>query len=231
MENNMITLGAILADATKYSKAKISWDRNPLYDTEGLSTAVTARTINFFTNPQGTYTPGGGAAIAKTKVDTNLNQPNKLGAGNLFILTGFHLQVRGLVLTALSGARATSLTDMQNIFEKGYFEFGIAGGRTRVTIPLMEMGTGMGIDLAAATAIAVGPIGDTTTSVRVVSNGRPSPRNFYKYVLGGNPDDPGVIEGDMTFQAAITFPRAITAPTAGISLRLFLDGIMGSVVQ
>jgi hypothetical protein len=229
----MLTYGDILNNASKYSPAQITWDRNPLFDVEGVPSAVTTiPDINFFTKPIGqNFTPGGGAATAKSKLDTNLDQSGKLGGKRLFILRGFHVQLLGLVMEAASAATATALQDMQIIYEAGLFEFSVGGGRPRVSLPLSAIGCGMGFYAKVATAYSAGPLGDTRPSVRVPTNGMPSPSNYYKYVLGGDPKNPGVIEGDVQFGAAVKFPAAVATVTAGITMKVYLDGVLGSIVQ
>jgi len=227
-----MTYGDILKGASKYSPAAITWDRQPIYDTEGVLNGVTAiPDISFFTKPiNNTYTVAA-AAVIKYKLDTNLDQSGKLGGKRLFILHGFHIQLRGLVLEAASAATATALSDMETIYEAGLFEFSVGGGRPRVSLPLSVIGCGMGLYANVATAYSAGPIGDALPSIRVVSNGIPKPSNFYKYVLGGDINDPGVIESDVQFGATVKFPAAVAAVTTGISMKVYLDGILGSIVQ
>jgi hypothetical protein len=228
--NGQLITRSMLKDAEQYSKAMITWDRNPLFDTEGILGGATAiPDINYFSKPIGQAYTVNAAAVTKTAQDTNLREPSQIGSNRLFILTGFYVQYRTLLMEAATGATATALHDLQLMLEYGLFEFSLAGGRGRLTVPLSEIGCGLGPIANVASAYAFGGIGDTNMSVRVPTNGKPSPDNIYRYCLGGNPKDPGVIEGDMNFKVKITFPVALSA--ASISAKVYMDGILGSIAQ
>ena len=234
MPNGKIITRSMLQDAAQYSKAEITWDKQALFDIEGILGGATAiPPLTYFSKPIGQQYTVAAAAVTKTAQDTNMRESGQIGSNRLFILQGFYVQIKGLLREAATTLTATALHDLKLIYEYGLFEFSLAGGRGRVCVPLAEIGCGMGLVSEVGTAYAFGGLGDTNMSIRVPSNGVPGPDNIYRYVIGANPKDPGVLEGDMNFTVKISFPVALSGniTNTGLSAKVFMDGMLGSIAQ
>lgn len=114
--------------------------REPLYDTEALTSGNSYSSVTFFAKPQGqTMNDGTVKAIAHT----NLTQANMLGEPNQFILMGF--RVKPVSITTSNNTAPEKLALLKNFRSKGVLEFGL-GGKIFYELPLNEIPEGLGFE-------------------------------------------------------------------------------------
>ena len=189
--------------------------RQPLYDFYGVTVATVATLQKLFTIPQGqSYTPAGGAALAKSAWHTNMNAAGQLPSPQKHYAKGLSLSLRSDV-AAIDAIRFLNDTIVSFFI----------GGRTYLDLHAMRVPQ------------SGGPYGFSSA---LITNGLPVAQNFFELVgdLGE------IVEQLQSFRveldptkvidaaALTTFTTATTANGGfGINAFVYVDGILNREVQ
>ncbi len=177
--------------------------QQPLYDTEIVPASGTPIEIDFFMRQLGQTTAYG--SVTKTEAETNLQQPGQLANPLEFSLFGFLFEVMP----------GTVLADFVNIYTASAFIFTYTGNRVYLSLPLMRIPQGIGIEGFAATTV-----GSTTLSA--VKNGVGHVSNYFKFTIGRSALR---IRPTESFQIKVRWPNAAPTITTNVRCRVYITGL------
>ena len=167
--------------------------QQPLYDRNTVATAGTGQ-LNFFQVPLGGTAAG--AVVAKTQVETNMDQ-----GGSLPYPKNFEIHAIRLI-----NGYAQTVADLSLVYNNSWFRLFI-GTKDYLVVNTFMLTAGVGLDGVAT--------GDTPISS--VTNGRADQRGIY--VLA----EPIDLIPQQNFRCEVNFPTPI-GPSATVNLSVYLDG-------
>lgn len=167
--------------------------QQPLYDRNTVATAGTSQ-LNFFQVPLGGTAAG--AVVAKTQVETNMDQ-----GGSLPYPKNFEIHAIRLI-----NAYSATVADLSLVYNNSWFRLFI-GTKDYLVVNTFMLTAGVGLD-----GVATG-----VTDVASVTNGRADQRGIY--VLA----EPIDLIPQQNFRCEVNFPTPQN-PTAEVPLSVYLDG-------
>jgi len=184
----------------------------PLYDTEVAAAAVAINELNFFAKPKGNP-DASGTITSKTIANTNLTQSGSLAKPYEFDLFGFNLKVR---------SNSTSVPLTRGMFEVFFkdcaFQY-LMGDRIYLTVPLLDMPTGIGFTQDGTTTA------DTTL---VINNGVAHRSNLYNFRVQNYLVH---IRSTENFAVKLSWPNAsITPATTAVRVQVYMQGLLYNAI-
>jgi hypothetical protein len=167
--------------------------QQPLYDRNTVATTGTAQ-MNFFQVPLGGTNPG--VAVAKTQVQTNMDQ-----GGSLPYPKNFEIHALRLI-----NQYDSAVADLNALFNNSWFRLFI-GTKDYLVVNSFMLTAGVGLD-----GVATGNV-----DVASVTNGRPDQRGIY--VLA----EPIDLIPQQNFRCEINLPTPQTL-SATLDVSIYLDG-------
>jgi hypothetical protein len=171
--------------------------QQPLYDRNTVATSGTGQ-LNYFQVPLGGTAAG--AAVAKTQVQTNMDQ-----GGSLPYPKNFEIHAIRLV-----NQYGSAVVDLSRIYDSSWFRLFI-GTKDYLVVNSFMLTAGVGLNGVA----------NGTTNIVSVVNGRGDQRGIY--VLA----EPIDLIPQQNFRCEINFPTPFTAGApllASVDLSVYLDG-------
>jgi hypothetical protein len=167
--------------------------QQPLYDRNVVATSGTA-SLNFFQVPLGGTAAG--AVVAKTQVETNMDQ-----GGSLPYPKNFEIHAIRLI-----NAYSATVADLSLVYNNSWFRLFI-GTKDYLVVNTFMLTAGVGLDGVATGA----------TNIASVTNGRADQRGIY--VLA----EPIDLIPQQNFRCEVNFPTPQN-PTVEVALSIYLDG-------
>ena len=187
--------------------------KQPLYDCGLVLVAAAVNTrIQFFQAQLGQPIVPAGAF--KTEAETNLTQGGQIGRPQEFDLYGMQLE-----LWTPGAAAATTIPDVELIYDQSVYEFFFGTQRPWLQVPADRVENGPGIEGFMATANNA-----IIANYAFKHNGIGRGAAMYEFTIGRKPIPIGSAEN---FSASLTFrPAGITLAGPTLRVRNFLKGIL-----